>query len=59
LPDLFPASGLLLSHILQDTLAELGILALVPYLERRLSPCQHKHPQQQQQPAPSQSPGQS
>jgi hypothetical protein len=49
----------LLSCVLQDTLAELGILSLVPYLERRLSPCQHYHeqPQQQQPTAASQSPG--
>lgn len=42
-----------------DTLAELGILSLVPYLEQRLSPCQHYHeqPQQQQPTAASQSPG--
>lgn len=43
----------------QDTLAELGILSLVPYLERQLSPCQQRYeqPQQPQQPAASQSPG--
>lgn len=45
------------STVLQDTLAELGILGLVPYLERRLSPCQQYHEQPQQQPATSQSPG--
>jgi hypothetical protein len=43
--------------VLQDTLAELGILGLVPYLERRLSPCQQYHEQPQQQQALSQSPG--
>lgn len=44
---------------LQDTLAELGILGLVPYLQRRLSPCQHYHqqPQQESAAAASQSPG--
>lgn len=43
----------------QDTLAELGILSLVPYLERQLSPCQqhYEQPQQPQQSAASQSPG--
>lgn len=45
------------STVLQDTLAELGVLGLVPYLERRLSPCQQYHEQPQQQQALSQSPG--